>query len=200
MISFAPRVKKLFSTDFRDEARAESLKWATGASDAFRWDHYVAMALKHEEIDPTEQNVGLRIAQMRQKIERIDTCNVLGTPIVDTSKIPLTPDTITGMFFVSGEVGENINGWERVMKNVCDSIAPGGHLFMSALRGMQEYVVHQPDGSDKTYPCAELYGHHFRGLLPRLGFSNPVVEEFEIPNPDVGLKGIIMVSATKLSA
>jgi hypothetical protein len=200
MISVTPWVSKLYSTDFRKEAREEAQRWLSADPDAFSWDHYVAMALANEGRDNSEVTVAHRVAEMRRKISSIEVCNVLSSPIVDVSKIPLTPDTITGMFFVSGEVGETIDGWKKVMKNVCDSIPPGGHLFISALRGMTEYVVHRPDGTTDTYKCAELYGDHFRELLPMLGFPDPVVEELEIENPDVGLPGIIMVSATKVSA
>jgi hypothetical protein len=62
---------------------------------------------------------------------------------------------------------------------------------------MPEYQVIDEKGGYQTFKCAELYGDHYRTLLPKLGFANPVVEELEIPNPDVGLSGIIMVSATK---
>lgn len=200
MISIAPWVTRLYATDYRQEAREETHRWATGASDAFSWNHYIAMALGNEGIEPTDANIASRIAEMRRKIESIDTCNVLRSPIVNTSRVPLTPHAITGMFFVSGEVGETLDGWKAVMKNVCDSIAPGGHLFISALRGMTEYEVKRPDGPPDVYRCAELYGDHFRELLPMLGLPNPVVEDLIIKDPDVGIPGIVMVSATKVSA
>lgn len=197
LIPIAPWVNRLHSTDFREEAREETRKWALGTTDAFSWDHYVAMSLRHEGLDPSEDAVEDRVAEIRNKIERIEGCNVLNRPIVDLDKIPFTPTTLTVMFFVSGEVGETVEGWKKVMENFCGSIAPGGHVIITALRGMREYAVHRPDGTTDTYPCAELYGDHFRKLLPTLGFPNPTVEELEIAEPDVGLKGIIMISATK---
>jgi preprotein translocase subunit SecD len=115
---FTPQVKELFSTDYRPEAQAEARKWAAGTPDAFSWDHYVKMALKNEGIKPTEAAIAGRISEMRAKIALIDSCDVLKNPIVDTSKIPLTSNTITGVFFVAGEVGKTIEGWEGVMKNI----------------------------------------------------------------------------------
>ena len=196
-VPFAPRVKDIIMSDFRDEARAETALWQSGSPDAFCWDHYVEMSLRHEGIEPTPEAIAARTTEIREKIEAIVPCDVLGAPIV---KVPLTPDTVVGMFFVAGEVGENLDGWKGVMKNVCDSIPPGGHVFISALRDMSEYVVHRPDGSESTYPCACLHERDFEELLPQLGFTGAVVKGLEIPNPDVGLKGVIMVSATKTNS
>ena len=197
MIPFVPWVDTLISADFREDARLETRRWVSGAPEAFSWDHYISMALAHEAIEPTEAAVRARREDMRLKLKTIIPCDVTKFPIVDSSVVEVSAESVLGMFFVAGEVGETVEGWQSVVRNVCDSVPPGGHVFMSALRGMSQYNVRQPDGTVITFPCAPLYGEDYDRLLPTLGFSTATVEEFEIPVPDCGLSGIIMVSATK---
>jgi len=197
MIPFVPWVEGLISADFREDARLETRRWMSDAPEAFSWDHYISMALAHENIEPTEAAVRARRDEMRSKLQAVVSCDVTERPIVDSAAVEVSSESLLGMFFVAGEVGETVEGWQSVMRNVCDSLPVGGHVFMSALRGMTQYEVRQPDGTVATFPCASLYGEHYDRILPTLGFSTATVEEFEIPVPDCGLSGIIMVSATK---
>jgi hypothetical protein len=110
-------------------------------------------------------------------------------------------NSVWGMFFVAAEVGGDLEGWAEVMRCVAETIPRGGHLFMSALRGMSEYVLKSADGSDfRHIKCAAVDESHYMDLLPKLGFANPSVKAHLIANPDVHIPGVVMVSATKSGA
>jgi hypothetical protein len=193
-VPMVPWVDRIVLSDFRDAAREVATQWRDNAPGAFCWDHYTEMSLRHEGTEASPAGVAERTAELRRKIVDIVPCDVLALPFVT---VPLTASSLFGMFFVAGEVGENLDGWHRVMELVTGSIPRGAHFFITALRGMAEYTVHRPDGSDKKYPCAELCEEHFREVLPDLGFEDVRVEGLQIPNPDIGLDGVIMVSARK---
>ena len=154
MIPFVPWVEDLVSADFREDARLETRRWLSGAPEAFSWDHYISMALVHERIEPTEVAVRARRDEMRSKLKAVVPCDVTERPIVDPAAVEVSSESLLGMFFVAGEVGETVEGWQLVMRNVCDSVPVGGHVFMSALRGMTQYEVRQPDGTVARLSCA----------------------------------------------
>ena len=194
-VPMVPYVRSIVLTDYLEDARREAQLWASGDPNTFSWDHYIAKSLEHEGFTVNDASIAGRRTELRTKIRSIIPCDVRSIPIVD---LPLTKDTLFGMFFVSAEVGGDLPGWTDVMRCVCATIPVGGHLFISALRGMSEYVLLDPSGNEfRRIRCAPVDETHFADLLPKLGFSNPTVKAHLIENPDVHIPGVVMVSATK---
>ncbi len=197
-IPMTPWVNSIVLTDYLADARHEVDLWRTSASSAFSWDHYIRKCLEHEGLTANDDYVLERRQQTQDKIVRVESCDVRRTPVVDGE---FSSDSLWGMFFVAAEVGGDLDGWAEVMRCVAETIPVGGHLFMSALRGMSEYVLKSPNSEDfRRITCAAVDESHYLELLPKLGFANPTVKAHLIANPDVHIPGVVMVSATKSEA
>ncbi len=196
-VPMVPWVRTIVLTDYLEDARREAQLWVDNVENCFSWDHYIAKSLEHQGILVSNESIATRRRELRSKIRSIIPCDVRAVPVVD---LPVSSNTLFGMFFVSAEVGGDLAGWADVMRCVSATIPVGGHLFISALRGMSEYVLLDPKGSEfRRIRCAPVDESHFEELLPKLGFANPNVKAHLIENPDVHIPGVVMVSATKTS-
>jgi hypothetical protein len=197
-IPIAPWVDSIVLTDYLHDAREEVELWRTAHPSAFSWDHYISKSLEHEGVATDSHAIAERRNQIQSKIISIESCDVRRMPAVSCE---FGCNSVWGMFFVAAEVGGDLEGWAEVMRCVAETIPRGGHLFMSALRGMSEYVLKSADGSDfRHIKCAAVDESHYMDLLPKLGFANPSVKAHLIANPDVHIPGVVMVSATKSGA
>lgn len=194
-IPITPWVDSIVLTDYLPDAREEVELWRDAKPNSFSWDHYIAKSLEHEGGATDTHSLAERRDEMRRKIAVVQSCDVRRNPAVHGT---FGHGSLWGMFFVAAEVGGDLKGWAEVMRCVAGTIPEGGHLFMSALRGMSEYVLKSPDGSDfRHITCAAVDESHYLEILPKLGFKNPTVKAHLIAKPDVHIPGVVMVSATK---
>jgi hypothetical protein len=205
MASIAAFVDKIISTDFLPSARRATERWIVRHQKMHDWSKYIAMALENEGLSTDEVSIARRMALIRSKLLNDDgTTNIFpvdirSSPVVDPTRVTIGRNSLVGIFFVAGEVGGDIPGWKKYMNNVASTMPAGSKFVGSALRGMPTYEVHKSNPSrTETFPCAELYGSHYLEYLPEIGFGDVQVTELEIPNPDVGLSGIIAFSAEKM--
>jgi hypothetical protein len=198
-VPFARHAQAIHMTEYLPDNRGAVEKWFTNAPDAFKWEHYIEMSLRAEGIAVNPYQIARREQLMREKIATIDHCDVRKNPVLSI-RPGLTPKSVVGCFYVTEEVGTSIEDWQQIMTNIASTLPIGCRLFMSALKGMKEYVMEKnPDGTPAaTLPCAPVEGHHFTDLLPRLGFGDIRIKEHTIAVPDCDVNGLIVVSAQKV--
>jgi hypothetical protein len=200
-------------TEYLPDNRDAVQQWFDNSPGAFDWTHYIHMSLIREKVAPqldprspewVEQREQIREAVrqreelMRDKLAAISPCDVR-SPQVVSIRPALSADSVVGCFYVTEEVGTSIQDWKTIMRNIALTLPEGCRLFMSALKGMKEYVMEKDAAGNptSTLPCAPVEGHHFKDLLPLLGFDDITVEEHTIENPDCDVTGVIVVSARK---
>ncbi len=192
---FAPVVSEIHMADYLEENLAQVRLWRDGAKEAHDWSAYTRLTLRHEEIEPTEENVQIRERLVRTKITRIATCDLMReTPASEQGQYEAV-----GAFYVAEEVGISDTEWRRVMKRITDYLAPGGTLFMAALAGMDGYHVKSPGGEDLMYPCARVTKEGMASVLAELGFptSKTRIHAEDIDHPDCGVAATLVVAATR---
>ena len=184
--------------DYLPENRHELELWRRAAPTAHAWEAFTKMSLTDAGVEPTPAAVAAREALLRARIARVGACNLLQpTPAADVGAF-----AAVGCFYCAEEVGISKAAWAEVMARVAAYVSPGGTLFVAALAGMDTYRVEDALGHATELPCANIAADDLRALLPELGFplAAACIEQHDIPHPDVGVTGTILVAATKAGA
>jgi hypothetical protein len=212
-VPFATYAKSIVLTEYLPDNRETVRRWFNNEPGAFDWAHYIHMSLIREGVTPKldprspewleqrdEIHEALREREdlLRGKLISIGNCDVR-RPQVVSIRPALSANSVVGCFYVTEEVGTSIEDWKTIMRNIALTLPQGCQLFMSALKGMSEYVMEKDAAGNPTatLPCAPVEGFHFKELLPQLGFEDIRVEELNIRNPDCDVTGVIVVSARK---
>ena len=184
--------------DYLAENQHEIELWRRGAPTAHDWRPFTRMSLIDAGVEPTPTAVAAHEALLRARIARVGACNLLApTPAADVGAF-----AAVGCFYCAEEVGISKAAWAQVMARVAAYVRPGGTLFVAALAGMDAYRVEDALGRTTELPCANITADDVRALLPRLGFPafSACIEQHDIPHPDVGVTGTILVAAEKTAA
>lgn len=195
VMPLAPFVTEIHLRDYLEENLAEVRAWHTQAAGAHDWRAFTRMSLRDAGLEDGPGAVATREALVRQRITRIDRCNLMApTPAGDRGAY-----AAVGCFYVTEEVGISPAAWRAVMQRVADYVAPGGTLLLALLAGMTSYRVVQASGRVDDYPCACVTTDDLRQVLPGLGFPLDAVtiEAKDIPLPDCGVTATLTVVARK---
>jgi hypothetical protein len=197
VLPLAPYVSEIHMADYLPDNLEQVRLWKENAPGAHCWNPYTSLTLVQEGAPAGPADVQRREQDTRRKISRLLHCDLkrdvpLGAP---------RQYSAVGSFYCAENIGVTKDEWSRVMRRVADLTAPGGYLFMSALRETNFYVVKSADGSPNRLPSALLTERDFRELLPALGFSpqHTVIESQRLAGQeDEGVNGVILVAALKL--
>ncbi|MGH9350482.1 MAG: hypothetical protein ACRD26_24805 [Vicinamibacterales bacterium] len=199
VLPIAPYVSEIHMADYLLDNLEEVRRWRDDAPGAHRWHHYTSLALRLQGRPDEPADVAVREADTRRKITRLLHCDLKSdVPLGTRRQYPAV-----GCFYVVENIGIAKDEWARVMKRVAELTAPGGLLFLSALRETHFYVVKSPDGRLHRYPSAFLTEQDFTDLLPMLGFNprQTVVESARLTGQEAeGVSGVILVAALKRSS
>ena len=164
--------------------------------DAHRWNHYTALTLSLEGRESTNAEIERREADTRRKITRLLHCDLKqDQPLPNEQQY-----SVVTSFYCAENIGITHDEWFRVLRRLANLTAPGGYLFLSALRETHFYVVESANGRRRRLPSAYLTEQHFRDVLPQLGFDirRTVLESASLEGQEeAGVNGVILVAASK---
>jgi hypothetical protein len=194
IIPFAEYAETIDMADYLPENLDEVRAWAQAAPNCHDWTTYVESCMSRE--GRTAGNARQqRSALLRRKIRNLCHLDLLSDNPLGTGETY----GIVGCFYTTEQVGFPKSSWPIVLERVASVVAPGGHLFMSAVGYSDYYIVHDPAG-DRHIPLANLSEDDFRTNLTSLGFrtDNLVVEASRTESFTAqGLNGVILVAAEK---
>jgi hypothetical protein len=196
VLPIAPYVSEIHMADYLPDNLEQVRLWRDNAHSAHAWRHYTSMILRLEGKNVTHAEVARRETETRRKITRLLHCDL-------KSERPLSAPRqyqAVGCFYVVENIGIAKDEWVRMMRRIAELTAPGGLLFLSALRETNYYVVRSPDGTLHRFPSACLTERDFQELLPTLGFNerHTVIESMRLTGQeDEGVTGVILVAALK---
>jgi hypothetical protein len=199
-----PFVAEIHMADYLEQNLEHIQAWKEGRSDACNWHGFTALSLKLEGRPFDEQAIVLRERQLRKKITSLLRCDLRqDSPLGHHIQYP-----VVGCFYCTEVVGctdvtsASKKEWQRVMGRVSDLVAPGGHLFLSAVKESWFYALYSPDGKTRRLPVTFLTEQDFRDTLPALDFDmrETIVESRDFTGQEEeGLHGVILVAARKLA-
>lgn len=194
VIPAAEYFSEIHMADYLPENLHEIQLWKARSPLAHDWNTHTAFTLVHEGKEPTPAAIKEREDLLRAKLKKFLHIDLLQETIVKT------PYPAVSSFFCTEEIGITKSEWKKIVKRVTDYVAPGGYLFMSALRGSDYYAVVTPDGKTRHLPCANVTEDDFNELLPRLGFPQQnlfVQGEIQNGQEAEGIFGVVIIAAKK---
>ena len=105
-----------------------------------------------------------------------------------------TYDLVTS-FYCAEAISTTIDAWESYVSNMASLVAPGGRLFIVALRNANNYRVF-----DVTFPATPVNENDWLRLLPTLGFDPARTAVGFVAVPDFveeGFDSVCIVGAQK---
>ena len=196
MLPIAPYVSEIHMADYLPDNLEQVRLWRDSAPNAHAWRHYTSLVLHLEGQAATLGEVAQREAETRHKITTLLRCDLKRDSPLGAER----QYAAVCCFYVAENIGIAREEWTRVMSRVAALTAPGGLLFLSALRETDFYVVKSPDGRLQRYPSARLTEGDFQELLPMLGFSrrHTIIESTSLTGQEnEGVSGVILVAALK---
>ena len=182
--------------DYLPDNLEQVRRWRNGSPDAHRWNHYTALTLSLEGREATNAAIEQREADTRRKITRLLHCDLKqDQPLQNEQQY-----SVVTSFYCAENIGITHDEWQRVLSRLASLTAPGGYLFLSALRETHFYVVESANGDRRRLPSAYLTEQDFRDVLPQLGFDirQTVLESASLEGQEeAGVNGVILVAALK---
>jgi hypothetical protein len=196
VLPLAPFVSEIHMADYLPDNLEQVRAWRDHEPGAHRWQEYTAFTLAREGRLSDPAAVAHRETETRRKISQLLPCDLTSDrPLPVTREYP-----VVASFYCAENIGVTTGQWRNVMRRLAGLIAPGGMLFLSALRETDFYVVRSGDGTLRRLPAACLTASDFEQLLPALGFrgDRTVIESVDLQGLESeGLRGVILVAAQK---
>ena len=183
-----PYADEIHLADFLPDNLDQIRLWRDNLPGQHNWSALFRHTLELEgaSADPGERATGLR-----RKITQLLHCDLTEPHPLGA---PASYDLVTS-FFCGECVRSEVAEWEQVVANLAGLVAPGGRLFIAAVRNASFYHVF-----DRTFPAACVNETHWSALLPKLGFdpAQTTVEAVSIPDwVDQGFDSICVIAAAK---
>ena len=189
----APRVAEIHGADFLEHNLDEIRQWCNSAPNQHTWDHIFAEALRLEGLNsPTQADIDARADLVRQKLTRLDWCDVRQPDILG-EPIGRVYDVVSNCYGTD-VVASTVEEWDEYLGNCCSVLKPGGLLIMTLIKEAQWW----PSG-DLIMPALALNESHVVETLTRLGFipdSIALVTHTVEDASESGYSDIIFVTAT----
>jgi hypothetical protein len=197
-----PYVSEIHMADFLEENLEHVLAWREGRSDAHDWQAFTRLTLTLEGRSAAEGEVALREGELRKRMTAFLRCDLRGDPPLGQH----VSYAVVGCFYCTEVVGcsdlasASKDEWRRVLRRVTDLVAPGGHLFLSALKESRFYALYSADGTTRRLPTTFLTEQDFHETLPGFGFDmrETIIESRDFSGQEAeGLHGVILVAGRK---
>jgi hypothetical protein len=199
-----PFVSEIHMADYLNQNLEHVRAWKAGRPDAHNWHRFTALTLRLEGRKFGKREVLLRERELRRKITSVFLCDLRRDPPLGYAmQYP-----VVGSFYCTEVVGctrvtaPTKDEWQTVMRRLAGLVAPGGHLFLSAIRGSRRYALYSPDGKTRHLPATFLTEQDFYDALPVLGFDMraTVIEGRDLTGQEKeGLHGVILVAGKKFA-
>lgn len=196
VLPLAPFTSEIHMADYLPDNLEQVRLWKDGEPGAHRWHEYTALTLALEGRSNGAAQVARREHETRCKITRLLSCDLKSdTPLDVDRQYP-----VVASFYCAENIGISRGEWMKVMRRLASLTAPGGTLFLSALRETDFYVVRSGDGTVRRLPAARLTKSDFEQALPALGFrrDRTILESADLEGQESeGVRGVILVAAQK---
>jgi SAM-dependent methyltransferase len=187
---FASYVKEIHLADYLPINLDEVRDWLAAKPNAHDWNVYFRGALALEGNNEPSALLERKNA-LRRQITALKTADVrLNHPLNDNS----TYDLVMSFYCIEA-VATSRDEWRQYLGNLCRLVAPGGVLFLAALRQSQAYHV-----LDEVFSTACINEEDFADALPQFGFPSTKMEIRAVAIPDwseQGFDGICCVRGEK---
>ncbi|GAB4384276.1 MAG: hypothetical protein Kow00121_47520 [Elainellaceae cyanobacterium] len=186
-------VKEIHMADYLPENLKEIRKWLDKEATAHSWDVYLHGVLEVEWGQQVSESEVKRLKQeLSHKITKLKLGDIrLRHPLNDGS----TYDLVTSFYCAEAVTSSRVE-WQDLISNLCQLVATGGTLLLSAVRNCHFYKV-----MDKQFPVAYINENDFKPILIQNGFD-PNQIEVEVVRiaewAEQGFDGICIVKAEKL--
>lgn len=192
-ITAAPYVSEIHVVDYMDNNLAELKKWVDKHPESHNWAHYTRYILQCEGIkNPSEQQILERENVTRKKITRFLQADAGQKDPLGKEYRNFYAHVYSG-FCADSATGDK-NTWKKYVRNIASLVAPGGTIFMGALRKARYYRT-----GKNYFPSANVDEHDLRQVL-EIDFlpESITIEVRELPELEPeGYKGILLAYATK---
>jgi NNMT/PNMT/TEMT family len=198
----APFVSEVHMADYLIENLEQVRAWKAGRADAHNWHPFTALTLRLEGKPSDETEVLRRERELKDKITSLLRCDLRrDSPLRSPRQYP-----VVGCFYCTEVVGcTDVAGvtkeeWQRVMRRLAGLVAPGGYLFLSAVKETGFYALRSPGGHIRRLPVTSLTEDDFHETLPALGFDTDetIIESRDFTGQEgQGLHGVILVAGRK---
>lgn len=196
LISAAEKVQEIHFADYLDDNLAEIRKWHQQHPEAFDWSDFFHRALKLEGNQQPDKAIAAREAILRERMTKILQADA-------HQKYPLGLDMhehydVLGVHFVPESITDSRANWERVLKNICSLLKPGGLLITSALLGASHWRA-----GDHIFPATNISADDLVQALERQGFTDIshriIAAEVTDENSEefAGYHGMVFLTARK---
>ena len=189
-MAVAPYVDELHLADYMAVNLDEIRLWLTADAQQHDWDVYFRGLLAVEGCDDP-RTLANRRELLRQRITALKLADVRrDQPLGDGS----TYDLVLSFYCVEA-VATSRDEWRHYLSNLCRLVAPGGVLFLSAVRQCHAYHV-----QNTTFRTAFIDEGDFASVLPELGFAPAKTEIRAVATADwseQGFDGICCVRCEK---
>lgn len=164
--AIVPYVDELHLADYMADNLDEIRLWLMGDAQQHDWDVYFRSLLADEGSD-NPSALAIRKEVLRQRITALKFADVRRShPLGDGS----TYDLVLSYYCVEA-VATSRDEWRQYLDNLCRLVAPGGILFLSAVRRCHAYHV-----LDTEFPTACVDEGDFAAVLPEFGFPSAKTE------------------------
>ena len=192
VMPLVPYVGEIHLADYLPENLVELQKWLDNKPEAHNWDTYFREVLALEgNQDISANDLALRKQQLRRKITALKLGNIRNSqPLPDDS----TYDLVVSFYCLEAVTSSKAE-WRTLMSNLGRLVAPGGTLFLSAIRKCQFYTV-----MEKKFPVAAMNETDFTAVLTENGFdpAHTEIQVIQIADwAEQGFDSICIVKAEK---
>lgn len=199
-----PFVSEIHMADYLDENLSHVRAWRDRGSAAHDWRAFTRLTLTLEGRPAGEDDVAFREGELRGKITALLRCDLRHDSVLGHgAQYP-----VVGCFYCTEVVGctdvasASKEEWRQVLRRVAGLVAPGGHLFLSAIKESRSYSLYSSYGRPRRLPTTFLTEQDFHDTLPSLGFDmrETVIESRDFTGQEAeGLHGVILVAGRKLA-
>ncbi|WAL61906.1 guanitoxin biosynthesis pre-guanitoxin forming N-methyltransferase GntF [Thermocoleostomius sinensis] len=160
--SFVTYVEELHLADYLPENLQEISKWLRQDPSAHNWEIYLRgiLALETETISTTD--LQRRQQQLRQKITQLKSIDL-------RHPCPLGDDAVYDLvfsYYCAEAISSSKTDWQTFMNHLLRLVAPGGTLYLTAMRQCRSYAV-----MDKDFPTAYIDELDLAAVLQANGFD-----------------------------
>jgi hypothetical protein len=189
--SFVPYVEELHLADYLPDNLREIEKWLNQATDAHNWEIYLRGILELESDSVSAADLQLRQQQLRDKITQLKQIDLRHSPSPENE----AAYDLVFSYYCAEAITPSKTEWQTLMRHLCGLLAPGGTLYLTAMRHCKSYDV-----MDKCFPTACIDEFNLADVLKDNGFA-PAKTDIQVVQiqewAEQGFDSICLVRAEK---
>ncbi len=179
--ALAPRVNKLFVTDYVHENIQEIERWLTDHAKKHDWSLYIEHILQEEGVsNVAPSHIQDREALLKQKavLGRIDLSHDIPLSVAPAA-FPQSFDLVTS-YFCADSATHSRDEYLVFLERTLSLVKDGGWFFITSLGDTNKYYVKK-----KRFPSPRITYPFLKYSLLQLGATKESLHMHEIPVPDM---------------